>query len=86
MAKTHWLFGSGPDKLLKFAKEIEEESDCSRCVHKEVCSFNMEKLCENYEFGTSANRGCHSCNHRFTRFDEKKVPCFSCPHFEEKKK
>lgn len=79
--KTHWLFGSGADKILTFAREIDIETDCSRCIHREVCDRKMEKRCENYEFGTSEGRGCSSCSHRFTRYHEDSVPCFSCPSF-----
>jgi hypothetical protein len=80
--KTHWLFGRGPDKTLDFAREIDVETDCSKCIHNEVCGHDMEKRCENYQFGTSPNRGCQSCLHRFTRFHSESVPCFSCPWFQ----
>ncbi len=82
--KTHWLFGRGPDKVLDFAREIEAETDCSKCIHNEVCGHDMEKRCENYVFGSSAVRGCgcQTCLHRFTRFDNDHVPCFSCPWFQ----
>ncbi len=84
--KTHWLFGHGPNKVLDFKREIDEEANCLKCIHNEVCDKNMEKRCENYVFGTSEGRGCFGCPHRFTRFDVKDpVPCFSCPWFEEKK-
>ncbi len=81
--KTHWLFGRGPDHVLDFKREIDEETDCGKCIHREVCDRDMEKRCENYVFGTSAERSCHSCLHRFTRYDKDSVPCFSCPWFEE---
>lgn len=81
--KTHWLFGCGPDKVLDFKREIDEESDCSKCIHREVCDRTMEKRCENYVFGTSAERSCQSCLHRYTRYDKAAVPCFSCPWFQE---
>jgi len=45
MTKTHWLFGRGPDKLLDFKREIHEETECSKCIHREVCDRNMEKRC-----------------------------------------
>lgn len=79
--KTHWLFGRGPDNILDFAREIDVETDCSRCVHNEVCGHDMEKRCENYECGTSEHQGCQGCSHRFTRFDKDSVPCFTCPWF-----
>ena len=81
--KTHWLFGRGPDKLLDFKREIDEETDCGKCLHREVCDRNMEKRCENYVFGTSAGHGCQGCLHKYTRYDKDAVPCFSCPWFEE---
>ncbi len=80
--KTHWLFGRGPNKVLDFAHEIAEETDCSACIHKDVCDRDTEKRCENYTFGTSEGSGCQSCSHRFTRYDKDAVPCFSCPWFE----
>ena len=79
--KTHWLFGRGPDKVLDFAREIDAETDCSKCIHREVCDYNMEKRCANYEFGASGARGCQSCLHRYTRYDKDNVPCFTCPWF-----
>ena len=84
--KTHWLYGRGPDKLLDFKREIDVETDCGKCIHREVCDLQMEKRCENYEFGTSGAKSCHSCIHRFTRYenDKDKVPCFSCPWFQER--
>jgi hypothetical protein len=82
--KTHWLFGRGPDKLLDFKREIDEETDCGKCIHREVCDRDMEKRCENYAFGTSEGRSCQSCLHRYTRYDKVPVPCFSCPWFEER--
>lgn len=80
--KTHWLFGRGPDHVLDFKREINDETECSKCIHREVCDYAMEKRCENYRFGTSDSNGCHSCLHRFTRFDKDKVPCFTCPWFQ----
>lgn len=85
--KTHWLHGRGPDKVLDFKREIDEETDCNKCIHREVCDLNMEKRCENYEMSTSGARGCQSCIHRFTRFDNKQsVPCFVCPWFQKQKR
>ena len=79
--KTHWLFESGPNKILEFAKEIDEESDCSACIHRLVCARDMHRFCGNFRLGTSGETGCQSCSHRYTRFDKDKVPCFTCPHF-----
>lgn len=81
--KTHWLYGDGPDKILDFKREVDEETDCGKCTHREVCDRNMEKRCENYVFGTSAASGCQGCLHKYTRYDKDPVPCFSCPWFEE---
>lgn len=80
--KTHWLFGSGPDKTIDFNRDVDANTDCGACVHREVCDRDTEKRCENFKFGTSPARGCAACNHRFTRFDSTPVPCFSCPWFQ----
>lgn len=79
--KTHWLYGRGADKRLDFKREIDVETDCSKCIHRDVCDLAMEKRCENYTFGTSGARGCAGCSHRFTRYDSTPVPCFTCPWF-----
>lgn len=79
--KTHWLYGMGPNKSLTFVREVDVETDCSKCIHREVCDRAMEKRCENYSFGTSAEKGCHACHHKYTRFDKDAVPCFSCSFF-----
>ena len=80
--KTHWLHGSGPEKRLTFAKEIDVETDCRRCIHTKVCTHRMEQRCENYVCGTSVDTGCVACHHKYTRFDQREpVPCFSCPDF-----
>lgn len=78
--KTHWLHG-----LVVLQKEIEAETDCLKCIHVKVCARDMEKRCENFNFGTSEFRGCGMCTHKYTRFDtdSRKVPCFSCPDFRE---
>ena len=75
--KTHWLFGS-----VDLVQEIDKETECGACIHREVCDRDVVKRCENYKFGTSAARSCGSCSHRFTRFDNSPVPCFSCPWFQ----
>ena len=79
--KTHWLFGRGPNKVLDFAREVDAETDCSKCTHREVCDRDMVKRCENYVFGDSAGKSCQGCSHRYTRYDKDAVPCFSCPWF-----
>lgn len=81
--KTHWLYGRGPDKVLDFKREIDAETDCGKCIHREVCDRNMHKRCENFVFGTSVGGLCQACVHRFTRYDKDPVPCFSCPWFQE---
>lgn len=80
--KTHWLYGRGPNKVLDFTREIEEETDCMKCHHREVCDHDKERRCENFEFGSSEGHGCQGCIHKYTRYDEKAVPCFTCPWFE----
>ena len=79
--KTHWLYGSGPDRRLDFKVEIDEETRCCRCFHSDVCDYSMEKRCSNYSCGSSVGDGCQSCSHRFTRYDKDPVPCFICPFF-----
>lgn len=79
--KTHWLYGEGKLKVLKFVKEVDEETKCSRCFHQKVCFQEMESRCVNFEFGTSEHRGCGGCRHKFTRFDKESVPCFHCDDF-----
>jgi hypothetical protein len=79
--KTHWLYGRGPEKRLTFVKEVDTESNCGECSHRKVCARAMEERCENFEFGTSAEKGCYACLHRYTRFDREAVPCFTCRDF-----
>ena len=80
--KTHWLFGKGPNKIVEFKHEIDQESDCRYCLHRKVCDrHNTEQRCINYEFGTSEHRGCGGCLHRFTRWDKDAIPCFHCEDF-----
>lgn len=83
MAKTHWLYGEGPENRLTFVKEIEIETECSKCLHRKVCARKMEERCENFKFGDSSGygQGCSACTHKYTRFDKDSVPCFSCPDF-----
>jgi hypothetical protein len=82
--KTHWLYGRGPDKALDFQREVDVETNCMECTHREVCGKDMEKRCENYVFGSSSGRDCQGCGHKYTRYDKDPVPCFSCPWFEAK--
>jgi hypothetical protein len=83
--KTHWLHGRGPNKEVHFKVEIDEETDCKECIHNHVCMHKKERLCLNYEFGTSEYSGCDSCLHRFTRWCRKEpLPCFHCEHFIQK--
>ena len=81
MMKTHWLYGRGPKKQIKFNVEIEKETICQSCIHNKVCDHDMEKRCANYEFGTSQHRSCLSCIHHYTRWDKESIPCFTCPDF-----
>ena len=75
--KTHWLYGEGPDKRLRFAVEVDTETKCSTCLHREVCNIDMEKRCSNYSRGNSGS-DCSGCIHKFTRYDKDHVPCFHC--------
>lgn len=79
--KTHWLYGRGPNRVIEFIQEIDEETKCEDCIHKKVCAVVMEHRCINYTFGTSEFRGCQGCVHKYTRFDKDPIPCFSCPDF-----
>lgn len=79
--KTHWLYGRGPNRVIEFIQEIDEETKCQDCIHKKVCASVMEHRCINYTFGTSEFRGCQGCVHKYTRFDKDPIPCFSCPDF-----
>jgi hypothetical protein len=81
--KTHWLFGSGPNKEVKFNVEVDEEHSCCLCIHREVCDHDMSQRCSNYMSVGSCDdpKACYSgCLHKYTRFDkdETKLPCFHC--------
>ena len=83
--KNHWLYGKDKRKF-----KIDKETDCSKCLYKKLCfilqkSVSYEILCKNYKFGRSDYEGCHSCLHKFTRFDKETIPCFICKYFKEKK-
>jgi hypothetical protein len=79
--KTHWLYGEGENKELHFLVDIDDETHCGTCGHKEVCDHEMEKRCSNYTFGTSQFKGCLGCLHRYTRYDKDSVPCFHCRYY-----
>jgi len=49
--KTHWLYGMGPNKEIKFNIEIDVETKCSDCLHREVCNIDVERRCSNFEYG-----------------------------------
>ena len=83
--KTHLIYGRGPDKEIHFNVEINEETDCKKCIHNKICSHAVQERCANFEFGNSPDTGCLACNHRFTRWDEDPVPCFSCRDFSDGK-
>jgi hypothetical protein len=84
--KTHWLFGQGPNREVKFKKEIDKETLCGLCIHNEVCDHDKHKRCTNFEFGDSRGHQCDNCHHKFTRFDrDHAIPCFTCKWFEPKK-
>ena len=75
----HWLYGNCGFNVL-----VRKESKCAKCLHRRVCPVDMSKFCLNYEFGTSDCRvfnSCESCNHKFTRFDKDRIPCFRCRYF-----
>jgi len=81
--KTHWLFGIDPNKEVKFKKEIDEETDCNKCIHKKVCMRDMPKRCINFEMSNSNAFSCGTCVHNFTRFSRNSIPCFYCKDFLE---
>ena len=80
--KKHWLY-----TYTEFNVDVTVEDKCSECMHKNVCNWDMTKLCMNYEFGRSGPNvrlnTCDSCIHRYTRYDrdEDKIPCFKCRFF-----
>jgi len=78
IVKEHWLYGK-----CKFKVEVIKEESCEDCIHIEVCKMDMERFCENYEFGTSQFSGCDGCIHRFTRYygEEERIPCKKCRFF-----
>ena len=88
---THWNYGMGPNKELKFNCAMRVETQCSKCAHNKVCDHKMEDRCVNYKFGRSDEKSCLSCVHRFTRFDtyrrkeepekDNSIPCFKCDDF-----
>ena len=77
------IFGKTP----RYEVLLDEETSCLVCIHSDVCSFDMSKLCVNYLPGTSAEdqKSCQCCTHKYARFDPKEpIPCFKCPVFEER--
>ena len=78
---THWLYGSGPDKVVEFNHPIELETECKDCIHDKVCKRDMVTQCNNYQFGCSGAENCHSCLHKYTRWDKDRLPCFFCKDF-----
>ena len=78
--KTHWLYGWGPNKEIHFKKEIEEETDCTKCIHAKVCDHEKTRRCFNYKCG-SGGRDCTGCEHKFTRYDKESIPCFHCKEY-----
>jgi hypothetical protein len=92
MTKTHYIFGRGPNKELKFNIEVDVEDECQTCVHRNICARDMQVCCPNFDNGRwEENRrggatGCFSCSHSYTRFDGKtSVTCFTCNYYEADK-
>lgn len=80
--KTHWLFGSGPNKEVHFNIEIDEETDCKSCIHRQVCDRDYSKRCTNFAVSCVYRyMDCCSCTHSFTRYDKDKIPCFHCKFY-----
>jgi hypothetical protein len=66
---------------------VKEDDSCRGCVHEDVCTHDMSKLCVNFMWGTSAEdqKSCQCCTHRYTRYDPKQpIPCFKCSAREER--
>jgi len=69
---------------MTFNVEVVIETNCAKCIHKDVCRYDMAKFCENYQFGTSEDVGCFSCVHRHSRWNPNyPVPCFKCKFYHE---
>ncbi len=73
--------------------KIKTESKCKICSYLKLCRLDVEKRCLNFEFGSSAEKGCFSCLHRYnrTKMNGKKYdsiflryPCFICKDFKIK--
>lgn len=81
----HWLYGK-----IELVEELEEESDCTKCIHEEVCRIltnydKMDRICTNYKFGCSGESECSGCVHRYARLDRKQpIKCFKCKRFVKK--
>ena len=74
-------------KTHRYEVLLKEEDLCLTCIHSDVCSFDMSKLCVNYCASTSSEdqKSCHCCIHRYARWDPKEpIPCFKCPAHEER--
>ena len=86
---THWLYGHGPNMEITFDAPVAHETNCRECIHDHVCKRDMAVQCRNYTFGNSDRlSGCHTCMHRFSRWDNSvrygvpcAVPCFNCKDF-----
>lgn len=73
---SHWLFGDSRNI------EVLVNDDCTKCIHRKVCGYKMERRCGNYSFGTSEFQGCQGCVNRFAKYDNKQpVACFICDSF-----
>lgn len=81
MPHTHWLYGSGPDKVLTFKRDVDRETDRSLCAHDHICSHKEETRCVNHDRGRASGAGCAGCLHSYTRYDRQPVPCFHCEDF-----
>jgi hypothetical protein len=80
----HWLH-----KKCEFNELVDKETNCSTCIHLNVCRFDMSKFCVNHTFSCSAKdmTACRTCIHKFTRYDDKQpIFCFKCKFYEEKVK
>lgn len=82
--KTHWLYGMGPNKEVKFNVEVDKDDECNTCIHSNVCGHDMNYRCENFQGGCSGGivngtYTCGACSHHYTKYDDKdSIPCFKC--------
>jgi len=64
-------------------QKVENETNCSNCIHVQVCDHRMNARCVNYVLEESNKQDCLSCANHFARLShEEWVPCFLCSDFQ----